>query len=106
MFRIFSTKEFDFDFERLDESEKKRVRKIMIQLKNQGGGIGKPLGLTFFREKKFGSKRLYFLSYDKFTVILAVGISDKKAQQETINRVISEIKEYEKFILEKLREIN
>jgi|GEM_PF-2121937 len=33
MFRVFTTKEFDEIFEKLDESDKKRVRKIMGQLK-------------------------------------------------------------------------
>jgi mRNA-degrading endonuclease RelE of RelBE toxin-antitoxin system len=54
MFRVFTTKEFDNDFNHLDESDKKRVSKIMNQLKEQGGDVGKPLGRDYFREKKFG----------------------------------------------------
>jgi len=106
MFRIFTTKEFDNDFSKLDDSEKKRVRKIMKQLKEQGNKVGKPLGRPYFREKKFGGKRLYFLFYKQFAIILAVGISNKKTQQITINKIISEIKEYEKFIAKRLREQN
>ena len=105
MFRVFTTKEFNDDFNKLDESDKKRVRKIMEQLKEQGDNVGKPLGKQYFREKKFGEKRLYFLIYKQFTIILAVGISDKKMQQITINKIISEIKEYEKFIVKKLKEL-
>lgn len=104
MFRVFTTKEFDNDFSNLDESDKKRVRKIMKQLKEQGGSIGKPLGRAYFREKKFKEKRLFFLIYKEFTIILTVGISNKKIQQITINKIIQDIKEYEKFIVKKLRE--
>lgn len=104
MFRVFTTKEFDNDFNNLDESDKKRVRKIMKQLKEQGDKVGKPLGKPYFREKKFGEKRLYFLIYKQFTIILAVGISSKKMQQITINKIISEIREYERFIVKRLRE--
>jgi len=103
MFRIFTTEEFDDDFNNLDESDKKRVRKIMNQLKEQGDNVGKPLGRHYFREKKFGEKRLYFLIYKQFMIILAVGISNKKMQQVTINKIISEIKGYEKFIVKRLK---
>ena len=103
MFRIFTTKEFDDDFNNLDESDKKRVRKIMKQLKEQGDNVGKSLGKPYFREKKFGEKRVYFLIYKQFTIILAVGISNKKMQQITINKIISAIKEYERFIVRRLK---
>ena len=103
MFRIFTTKEFDNDFNKLRGSDKQRVRKILKQLKEQGDNVGKPLGRPYFREKKFGDKRLYFLIYKQFTVILAVGISNKKAQQLTINKIISDVKEYERFIVKTLK---
>lgn len=104
MFRVFTTQEFENDFNSLDESDKKRVRKIMRQLKEQGDSVGKPLGRYYFREKRFRNKRLFFLIYKQFTIILAVGISNKKLQQQTINKILSEIKEYEKFIIKKLKE--
>ena len=104
MFRLFTTKEFDKDYSNLDESDKKRVHKIIKQLKGQGDKVGKPLGKPYFREKKFGEKRLYFLIYKQFTIILAVGISNKKMQQTTINKIISEIKEYERFIVKRLKD--
>lgn len=102
MFRVFTTEEFDKDFEKLDESEKKQVRAIMSQLKEQGDSVGKPLGRSYFREKKFGGKRLYFLVYKEFMVVLAVGMSNKKTQQDEIDNIISHIKEYELFIRREL----
>jgi mRNA-degrading endonuclease RelE of RelBE toxin-antitoxin system len=106
MFRIFTTKEFDDNFNKLDGSNKKIVRKIMEQLKNQGSNVGKPLGRSYFKEKKFGNKRLYFLVYENYTIILAVGISDKKAQQPTINKIVSEIENYKEFIIKRLKDID
>lgn len=43
MYRIFTTKEFDDDFESLDRSEKVRIKKILNQLKERGPDVGKPL---------------------------------------------------------------
>ena len=105
MFRVFTTKEFDSRFENLDESDKKIVRKIMNQLGEQGADVGKPLRVPYFREKRFGNKRLYFLVYKDFAVILAVAISDKKSQQEMIDRIISEINSYKSFVIKRLKEL-
>jgi hypothetical protein len=39
-------------------------------------------------------------------IVLAVGISNKKTQQDTINKIISDIKEYEEFIIRELEKRN
>ena len=105
MFRVFTTKEFDDNFNSLDESQKKRVRKILNQIREQGENVGKPLKVNYFREKKFDEKRLYFLSYKDSLIILALAISDKKTQQETINEILSNIENYKEFISRKLKEL-
>lgn len=105
-FRIFKTKEFDRDYSKLDSSEQKRVEKILSQLSEKGDSVGKPLGgLSFFREKKFNGKRLYFLTYKNVLVVLAVAISDKKAQQATINKILFNLAEYQQFVFETLKKI-
>ncbi|MCK5625063.1 hypothetical protein KAI04_04440 [Candidatus Pacearchaeota archaeon] len=98
MFRLFTTKEFDNDFLKLDNSDKKRIEKIMHKLKKKGEVVGKPLGRKYFREKKFGNKRLYFLIYKTQLIVLAVGISNKKMQQNTINKILLELNNYEEYI--------
>lgn len=103
MFRVFTTRGFDDDFENLDESDKIRVRKIMSQLEEQGDSVGKPLGLPYFREKKFENKRLYFLVYKEFMVVLAIAIGNKKTQQATINQILSDLDEYQEFIIRELK---
>jgi len=103
LYKIYTTKEFDDDFDSLDESERIRVKKILNQLK-ETGDAGKQLRYPYFREKKFEGKRLYFLVYEDYMVILALAISDKKAQQKTIDKIISELKNYKEIIEKKIKE--
>ncbi len=99
MFRVFTTEEFEKDLSKLSPQEKERVTKILNQLKELGGDVGKPLsGLSFFREKKFNGNRLYYLVYKELLVILVLGISDKKAQQATINRILIDLVEYQHYV--------
>ncbi len=103
-YRVFKTEEFNRDYNKLDESEQKRVNKILDQLLERGGEVGKPLsGLSFFREKKFDGRRLYYLVYRDVFVVLALAISDKKAQQATINQILLNLAEYQQYVFEALR---
>lgn len=97
------TEEFERDCSKLSLPEQQRVQKILRQLQEQGADIGKPLsGLTFFREKKFEGKRVYYLVYRNLAVILMLAISDKKAQQATINRILVDIAEYQQYVLKEI----
>ena len=102
-FKIFKAKEFDENYKELEKSDKNRVDKILNQLTDNGDITGKPLGMDFFREKKFGGKRLYYLVYKKVFVILVVSISNKKAQQATINEIIKNLAEYQQSVFETLK---
>ena len=104
MFRVFTTPQFDSDLASLDNSEQLRVRKIRDQLRQRGDDVGKPLsGVQTFREKKFDGKRLYFLVYREQFAVLLLGISDKKAQQATINSILRDLALHEKYVVEQLR---
>ena len=99
MFRILKTDEFDRLYNKLDNSEQKRLNKIKNQLSEKGDVIGKPLsGLEFFREKRFNGKRIYYLVYKEFNIIFVIAISDKKAQQSTINKILMNLNDYKKHI--------
>ncbi|MFH1390845.1 MAG: hypothetical protein ABIH20_00865 [Candidatus Diapherotrites archaeon] len=103
-FRVFKTNEFDEQVEGLSSEEKIQITKILLQLYEKGDLVGKPLsGLNFFREKKFGGKRLYYLVYKNYFVILAVALSNKKAQQATINQIIRDLADYQRFVFENLK---
>ena len=105
MYKIFTTDEFEKDYSKLSPIEQSRVKKIFRQLKESGSDIGKPLSrLSFFREKKFDGKRLYFLIYKNIFVVLALGISDKKAQQATINRILIDLAQYQEYVYKRFME--
>jgi len=107
MFRLFTTEEFDQDYAKLDNSDKLRVDKILKQLKEKGDNVGKYLaGLSFFREKKFDGKRLHFLIYNSINTIFVIAISDKKAQQSTINQILQELAKYQYDIFELIKRSN
>lgn len=55
---------------------------------------GKPLGTNWFREKKFGKYRAYFLIYVEFQAVFFVHLSEKKDQQTVINVIILMQEEY------------
>jgi len=80
------------------------LKKILKQLKEQGDVVGKPLsGLSFFKEKKFNGKRLYYLVYKEFMTLLVLAINDKKAQQATINRILLDLSAYQQYVYKTLK---
>ena len=104
MFKVLKTKEFDYNYNKLDNSEKKRADKIRNQLSKNGDSIGKPLsGLKFFREKKFNGKRIYYLVYKEFNCIFVIAISNKKTQQATINQILLNLNNYKNYIVSLLK---
>ncbi len=97
MVRVVSTKEFD-TLERLMPTDyQEQIKNIIKQLK-ETWQVGKPLGYPFFREKKLGKYRVYFLIYEDIDTVLLVTISDKKAQQETIDKIKQELNIYKDLI--------
>ena len=86
MFRIFTTGEFDLDYDGVDNSIKEQIDKELKQLENNPY-VGKPLGYKFFREKRVKNYRFYYLIYEEHVVVFVVALSTKKDQQKTINTV-------------------
>ena len=97
MVRVVSTKEFDTWERLLPKDYRQQIENIIKQLK-ETWQVGKPLGYPFFREKKLGKYRLYFLVYEDIDTVLLVTMSDKTAQQETINKIKHELDIYKKMI--------
>lgn len=93
MIHVLSTKEFDTWERLLSKEYGAEINKIIGQLK-KSCAVGKPLGYPFFREKKFGKYRVYFLVYEDIDTVLLITISDKKAQQETIDRIKKQLDYY------------
>lgn len=102
-YKVFQTSEFKTNINKiLSNQEKERLEKIMDQLEENGGNIGKPLAFPFFKEKRIQGKRIYFLVFEEIETILLVAASNKKNQQETIDKIktlIPMFKEYVKNLI-------
>ena len=97
MVRVLSTKEFDTWEKLLSKDYQEQIDDIIKQLK-QSLEVGKPLGYPFFREKKMGKYRIFFLVYEESSTVLLITISDKKAQQETIDKIKEQLDYYREII--------
>jgi putative component of toxin-antitoxin plasmid stabilization module len=69
----------------------------LIKNLKQNSNVGKSLGYDFLREKKIGGKRVYFLIYEDICLILLVGTSNKKTQQDTIDNIKLYLNEYKEY---------
>ena len=101
MVRVLSTKEFDAWERLLPKEYQQQIKHIIKQLK-QSLDVGKPLGYPFFREKKMEKYRIYFLVYEDVDTALLVTISDKKAQQQTIDKIKKDLDFYKDLIKKNL----
>lgn len=102
MFRVFRSAWYEKKLRRLPPAEQQRVERFEQELKQQPHS-GKPLGYSFFREKKFGGKRLLFLVYTEHAAIFLVTITDKKAQQRDIDLIVKHLDQYRETLREVLK---
>jgi|SRR3989338_8551599 len=96
-FDIYETETFSKLYWIMEKEEKEWVNKIKIQLKSNPEA-GKPLRFDWFREKKFGNKRLYYLIYKNINRILLVSFGSKKEQQKIIDHIIENKERYRKIV--------
>ena len=60
--------------------------------------VGKPLGKKWFREKKHGKYRIYYLIYEEVHIVYFIAISEKKDQEKVIKTIISLLEQYKNEI--------
>ena len=96
-YNIYETETFSKLYEVMEKEEKEWVDKIKLQLTNNPH-VGKPLKFEWFREKKFGNKRIYYLIYKNLNKILIVSFCSKKEQQKIINHILENKERYKKLI--------
>ncbi len=85
-YQIFTTKEFDSSFSKLDTEIQRQIAKEIDQLE-ANPYVGKPLGYSFFREKKVGGFRMCYLIYDEYIVVFVIALSGKKDQKQAIGTI-------------------
>jgi putative component of toxin-antitoxin plasmid stabilization module len=95
-YKIFATKMFEKEFNKLNNYEKKRVQIIKEQLKIKPFS-GKPLSHTCIREKKVLGKRLYYFIVEERLVVVLACYGDKKTQKIDIAK-IKRLFEQQRFI--------
>ncbi len=97
MNEVYETETFSKIYEASEKSEQEWVEKMKDQIA-ENLRVGKPLRFDWFREKKLGGKRLYFLINDNTKKAVLVAFGDKKEQQRIIDHVLLNKENYLKFI--------
>ena len=96
-YKIYTTPEFDRLFEELSKDDQIEIDKLTKEELPNNPYQGRPLGFKFFREKKIKGKRVYFLIYDDYILVLMVAIGDKKTQKKDIAQIKMNRKAYLKL---------
>lgn len=97
LWELKETEEFEKQFRKLSGVIQQRFEEQFKKIKEDPYGLGKPLRYKWFREIKSGSFRVYYLIYDQEVVVLFVGTSDKKSQQNVINLIKDNLKRFKEF---------
>ena len=96
-YQVYETETFSKLYEVMEKIEQEWVDKIKHQL-TENPQVGKPLRFDWFREKKFGNKRMYYLIYKDVSKILLVSFGTKRDQQKIIDHIIENKERYRKII--------
>ena len=87
MYKVYHSERFDKELSKFNKAFQIRVDKIENQLVDNPY-TGSPLGVEWFREKRYGKYRIYYIIYDDLEAVFMVAISEKKDQQKVINTVL------------------
>jgi len=105
MYSVFRTEKFDKELaKQFSKEEQRQVENFEKKQLVENPYVGDPLGYKFFREKKVGGKRVYFLIYDDIKAVLMVAVSDKKVQKETIGDIKGMLELYHEVIMESIKQ--
>ena len=91
VYEIKATDTFKILYASLEGSERLWIDKIKAKLAINP--TGKVLQFSWFREKKYLNKRLYYLVDETSKKILLVAFASKKDQQKTISYVINNMEQ-------------
>lgn len=92
MNKIFETEVFSKLCSDSDKTIQLWVEKVKDQL-SENLFVGKPLHFEWFREKKFGPWRIFYIINKTHNMALLVSLGTKKEQQKIIDHIITN-KEY------------
>ena len=95
-YAVYTLNVFEKEMDKLPGFERDIIQKMFLQLR-ENPYVGDPIRYRFFREKRMKEKRVYYLVYDDLKIVLMAAISGKKAQEETIDKIVSYFKEYRDY---------
>ena len=95
-YAVYALEVFNKEMNKLSSDYSSKIEKIFLQLKDNPY-VGDPIRYKFFREKRINEKRIYYLVYDDLKIVLLVAIGGKKAQQETIDKIVTYFEEYRDY---------
>lgn len=95
-YAVYITESFEKEIGKLSESDKEIIKKTFLQLR-ENPYVGDQIRYKFFREKRVREKRIYYLVYDDLKIVLIVALGGKKAQEETIDKIVKYFNEYRKY---------
>lgn len=96
-YAVYTTESFEKEIGKLSNSEKEKIQKLFLQLK-ENPYVGDQIRYKFFREKRIREKRVYYLVYDDLSAVLVVAFGGKKAQKDTIDEIIKLLPEYKEYM--------
>jgi len=94
---VYETEVFSELLEGCDKREKIWIEKIKDQLVNNLQ-VGKPLHFDWFREKKLGNQRLFYIINESTKKAVLISFGTKKEQQSIINHILANKERYFKFV--------
>ena len=103
MYKVFSTQTYDREIKKLPKEYQRMIVTAEKEIADNPH-TGKPLTFEFLREKKIKEKRIYYLVYDDIVLVLLVATSGKKNQQDTINHIKDNLKQFKKYAEELSRQ--
>jgi len=93
MFIVIGTETYNSELKKWSKQDYNQAEKIPKKLA-ENPYVGRELTYPFLREKRINGKRIYYLIYEDFKLVLLVAVSDKRDQQMTIDHIKENLKEF------------
>lgn len=97
MSEVLETETFSKLLETCERGEREWIEKIKDQLR-ENLRVGKPLHYDWFREKKLGNKRLFYLINEVTQKAVLIAFGTKKEQQKIIDHILFNKERYLRLI--------
>ena len=91
-YAVYETEPFGELLLSLDNSDRQWIEKTKIKLAENP--TGKPIRFSWFREKKYLNKRLFYLVDDETKKLLLIDFCSKKDQQRVIDEIVAHMNEF------------